>query len=203
MECLSFSPTFADWLLHYGSFMLFILLVLGIIALPIPDETLLIFAGVLVHDAKLNLLPTVTAAYLGSICGITLSYFLGKTAGHYLLHNYGHYLRLTPERLQRVELWFQKYGKWTLIMGYFVPGVRHFTGLATGMTGVNYKDFALYAYSGAITWASIFLAVGYFFGTYCLSLLNALEIGIDDILVIVVGGIFIYFTIKALKKTKK
>ena len=39
-----------QWISHYGYFGLFSLLMLGIVGLPVPDETLLTFAGYLVVE---------------------------------------------------------------------------------------------------------------------------------------------------------
>jgi len=59
---------------------------LGIIGLPIPDETILTFAGYLVSQNKLHLLPTVISSFLVSICGISISFIIGKTIGLRFLH---------------------------------------------------------------------------------------------------------------------
>jgi membrane protein DedA with SNARE-associated domain len=195
MECLPINETFSSWLIQYGSFVLFFLLLLGIIAFPIPDETLMVFAGVLIDDGKLYMIPTLIAAYAGSICGITLSYIVGRTVGHYFIHKYGSWVGITVERLAKAEAWFQKYGKWTLTFGYFIPGIRHFTGLASGMANVPYKDFALFAYSGAILWATTFLLVGFFFGNYCLAIFDNIEIGIEDFVIVAAIVVIIYLLI--------
>ena len=70
-----------QWVTANGPFAIFGLLVLGIFGLPVPDETLLTFAGVLISQGKLRLLPTITAAFLGSIVGISLSYVVGRVVG--------------------------------------------------------------------------------------------------------------------------
>ena len=77
------------WISEYGYFGLFSLLVLGIVGLPVPDETLLTFAGYLIFRGQLRLVPTMLAAFLGSACGITLSYTLGRLTGYFLIEKYG------------------------------------------------------------------------------------------------------------------
>ncbi len=203
MECLPINETFSAWLIHYGSFVLFILLLLGIIAFPIPDETLMIFAGFLIDEGKLYMVPTLIAAYAGSICGITLSYMVGRTVGSYFMHKYGSWIGLTVERLAKAEAWIQKYGKWTLTFGYFIPGIRHFTGIAIGTANVPYPDFALFAYSGAIIWASTFLMIGFFFGNYCLSIFDNIEIGIEDFVIVAAVIILIYLLMRFRNKNNK
>lgn len=201
MECIPLNETFSTWLIQYGSFVLFIFLVLGIIALPIPDETLMVFAGILMNNGKLHIGGTILAAYSGSILGISLSYLLGHTLGHYFTHNYGKWIGLTPERLKNVEEWLQKYGKWTLVFGYFIPGIRHFTGFATGMAYLPFNKFALFAYSGAVLWATTFLSIGYFFGNYCLTVFSRTVFDVEDILILTLGAIFLYILYRYQKKS--
>lgn len=159
-----FPEIFTLWLTQYGSFALFVLLALGIFALPIPDETLMLFAGVLMAHDKLSPVPTFMAAALGAMFGISISYFIGRTAGTFLIYRYGHWLRITEAKMQYVHNWFERIGKWALLIGYFIPGVRHLTGYAAGISQMNYRHFALFAYTGAAIWASIFLSLGYFVG---------------------------------------
>ena len=51
-----------NWIIQYSYPVLFALLMLGIVGLPLPDETLLTFAGYLVFVEELALLPTIGAA---------------------------------------------------------------------------------------------------------------------------------------------
>ncbi|MCE5293059.1 MAG: DedA family protein [Chlamydiales bacterium] len=165
MECIS-TETLSLWLLEYGGIALFFLLALEIIALPIPGEPLMILTGVLMSQGDLAITPTILAAYLGAAAGITVSYAIGRTAGSYLLVGYGPKIGITETRLAKVNGWFSRFGKWTLVIGYFVPGIRHFTGFTAGMTQLDLRQFMLFAYGGAFSWISIFLGLGYFFGDY-------------------------------------
>lgn len=154
------------WIVHYGYFGLFSLLVLGIVGLPVPDETLLTFAGYLVFKHKLHFPLTLASAFLGSICGITISFLLGKSLGFYLLHKYGPYFLITPDKLTKVHDWFCRTGRWSLAIGYFIPGVRHLTAYVAGATKLEYPIFARYAYLGGIVWSGSFIVLGYALGNH-------------------------------------
>jgi membrane protein DedA with SNARE-associated domain len=154
----------AHWVNHYGYTGIFFLLVLGIVGLPIPDETLLTFAGYLVFKHHLKLAPTFAAAFFGSACGITVSFGLGRSLGLFLVHHYGRLFRITPAQLERVHAWFDRFGTWTLLFGYFVPGVRHLTAVVAGTSKLHPIHFAIFAYSGALIWAATFIGVGFYFG---------------------------------------
>jgi len=137
---------------------------LGIAGVPVPDETLLTFAGYLVFKQKLTFLPTLATAFLGSSCGITVSYACGRGLGLHLVRKVGPLLRLKPEHLSQVQTWFARWGKYTLIIGYFVPGVRHVTAFVAGSSKLPLPVFALFAYSGALVWTSSLIGLGYLFG---------------------------------------
>jgi len=152
------------WISQYGYGALFGLLLLGIVGLPVPDETLLVFSGYLISRGRLQPAWTLTAGIVGSACGISLSYVIGRTAGLGLVTRYGKYIHLTPERLGAVHDWFARVGDWLLAIGYFIPGVRHFTALVAGALRLDYKTFAAFAYPGAAVWVATFLTLGYFLG---------------------------------------
>ena len=152
------------WIAQYGYLAIFSLLILGIVGLPVPDETLLTFTGYLVFAGHLSLPFAYLAAFSGSACGITVSYALGRWFGLALIHRYGRYLRIRPEHLDKAHAWFRRAGHWSLTFGYFIPGVRHFTAYAAGMSDLEAPQFCLFAYSGAALWAATFISLGYFLG---------------------------------------
>jgi membrane protein DedA with SNARE-associated domain len=152
------------WITEYGYLAIFLLLVFGIIGLPIPDETLLTFSGYLIYTGHLSFPLAYATALAGSGSGITISYWLGRTFGLKLIHRYGRYLRIREEHILKVHKWFEGVGHWGLTFGYFIPGVRHLTAYAAGMSEVEPHMFALFAYSGACIWIATFMSLGYFLG---------------------------------------
>jgi membrane protein DedA with SNARE-associated domain len=156
--------TMLGWVTQYGSISLFFLTMLGIVGLPIPDETLLVFSGYLIYTHTLNPVLTFSMAFLGSATGITVSYFLGRIYGLKLIHKYGRYVHLTEERFWKVHNWFERAGRWSLFFGYYIAGVRHLTAMVAGASALEYPVFAGFAYTGAFTWVLTFLSLGYFVG---------------------------------------
>lgn len=200
MDALADNSTLQIWLTQYGSLALFFLLTIGILALPVPEETLMVIAGVLMHHGELKIPHTIIAALMGSLCGITSSYILGRTAGHYLINRYGKWIGIGQTQIDKAHAWFERFGKWTLFIGYFIPGIRHFTGFSAGMTYLSYREFALFAYSGAVVWVTTFLSIGYFFGSYWFSVFEKIEIRIDDIMTVAILVGLIYLVIYLVRK---
>ncbi len=151
-------PWAEHFLAQYGYLAIFGLLMMGIVGPLIPDETILVVAGILVHRGTLVWPSALLAAFAGSLCGITLSYLLGRIGLPMVLR------RVPPKYLELVDDYFARYGAWTLFFGYFIVGVRHFTALAAGIAKMPFPRFTVYAYSGGCFWAAAFLALGYFVG---------------------------------------
>jgi membrane protein DedA with SNARE-associated domain len=152
------------WLSHYGYVGLFLLLLLGIVGLPVPDETLLVFSGYLISKGRLHPALTFVSGFCGSACGISISYLIGRAFGYRFVLRYGRYVHLSPKRIDDVNRWFHRMGHWLLTIGYYIPGGRHFTAFVAGMSNLDYRTFAAFAYPGAAIWVSSFLALGYFVG---------------------------------------
>lgn len=192
--------TVTHWIAAYGYLGLFSLLVVGIVGVPIPDETLLTFSGYLIYSGKFHWPATLATAYVGSSCGITLSYVLGYTFGWWLIRKVGKWVHITEERLEKVHDWFGRYGRWTLVFGYFIPGIRHAIAYVAGMSRMRYWSFALFAYSGAVIWGTTFLVLGYVMGPAWQEVLHWAERGHWVVLalagVIVVIALVVWFVRK-------
>ncbi len=153
-----------DWVVHHGYLGLYGLLAAGIIALPVPEDTLLILAGCLVAHGQWSLAPTWIAASAGCITGITVSYLLGRLAGQVFLNRLGERIGWTGWRRDRAQAWFNRFGKWSFFLSYFIPGIRHFAGLTAGASRLRFPGFALFAWSGAFVWSTTFLSLGRWVG---------------------------------------
>lgn len=152
------------WVAAHGYGALYLLLALGVIGLPIPDETLLVFTGYLISRGNLEAAPAFAAAVAGAWTGISGSYMLGRTLGVAAVHRFGKYIRLTEARLAYVNRWFDRIGHWMLVAGYYIAGVRHFTAVVAGMSRLRYPTFIAYAWAGGAMWVATFLTLGYFLG---------------------------------------
>ena len=184
-----------DWISRYGDAAIFLLLMLGIFGLPVPDETLLTFAGYLCFKGKLVLGPTLAAAFLGSVCGITVSYGLGRLLGFHAVRRLGPVLHLRPEHLAATQRWFEHWGKYVLIIGYFVPGVRHLTGIVAGASKLSPVVFARFAYSGALVWSSSFITLGYVVGEEWKHLSQQLQLVLVIVATMVLLGLAVAYLV--------
>ncbi|MFP3121557.1 DedA family protein [Ectobacillus funiculus] len=147
-------------LMHYGYLGLILALAGGVVGLPVPDEVLLTFVGYNVSRGHMTYFVALASGYAGAFLGITISYILGLKLGLPALRKWGPKLRITEDNIQRTHTLFDKYGPVVLVVGYYLPGVRHLSAYFAGISSMSVRKFCFYAYTGALLWVSLFITLG-------------------------------------------
>jgi len=155
-----------QWITGYGYYGIFFLLILGIIGLPVPDEWLLVISGYLAFKNVLGLFPTLAIAAIGSATGLTVSYLVGRFSSDYLVRRYGRWLSIDEAKILCAQQWFQNVGRWVLVIGPFIPGVRNLMGYVAGASRLRMDIFIRFAYLGALISSTTFVMFGYFAGRH-------------------------------------
>ncbi len=149
-----------SYIAQYGYLAMFGLLALGFMGIPVPDETLVVTFGGLTAEGHFVFWIALLMTFLGSMTGMILSYTLGRVVGTPLLHKFGKWIFITPSRLETTERWFARYGNWSVLFGYFVPGLRQLTSYLSGVYRLPIHVYLIYASIGAAIWCSVFMALG-------------------------------------------
>jgi membrane protein DedA with SNARE-associated domain len=149
---------------HYGCLAIFTLLMPGIFGIPVSDELMLTLAGYLVSRGQLSLAPTILAASLGVIAGLSLNYVVGRTVGASLFERCKFIYRPGFAKLNGLKDRFNHRGGWVLFFGYFLPGVRHWVSIGAGISKFPSAPFALFTYSSSLIWPAFYVLLGYFLG---------------------------------------
>ena len=148
---------------NYGYAAVFIILVLGLFSLPIPDEVMVLFVGYFTKIGLLHYSFSLIAVFSGSLLGMLISYGLGKRIGSPLLDWLCKWLGLSKKWRKKTEHWIHKYGASAIIVSYFVPGMRHVAGVFCGISHMPIKTYTLYVGTSALLWSLLFLTIGRIF----------------------------------------
>ena len=148
---------------QYGYLVVFFGVMLESVGIPLPGETILIAAGLLVHQGSLDPDETIVSGILGTIIGNQLGYWAGRQGGRPVVRQWGHYLGVTHERLQRVEGFFTRHGGKAVFLARFVPGLRAFGALVAGIGRMHWWTFLFYNVLVGTVWATASILVGYLF----------------------------------------
>lgn len=127
---------------------------------PVPGELVLLFAGSLVANGDLSMVPAVIAAASGALLSDSGWYLAGRLGSKRLVQLYCRVSFGSTACLARTERNLGRFGPRSLIYARFIPGFRTFAAPMAGMSGVPYRWFALYDGIGALLWAALGIWTG-------------------------------------------
>jgi membrane protein DedA with SNARE-associated domain len=154
-----------DLISRYGYLIVFFGVMAESTGVPLPGETILISAGILVQRGSLDLGDAIFFGILGAILGDQIGYWAGREGGRPFILRYGRYVLITPERLERAEAFFARHGGKAVFMARFFSGLRVFGALVAGMSRMPWGTFILYNGLGSAIWVPAAFLVGYFLGS--------------------------------------
>src|ERR671915_1981893 len=133
------------------------------VGLVVPGETAVVVGGVVAERGGVELVPLIGLVWLAAATGDLISFLLGRRLGRPFLERHGPRLRLGPERLARVDRFYDRHGGQAVLLGRFPGLVRAVSPFVAGASGLALKRFVLWSAAGALLWAATFTLVGYGF----------------------------------------
>ena len=134
---------------HWGYAAIFVVVVLGNVGLPVPEETILALAGYLVWRGKLRLSLVLVVGIVSAVVGDNIGYWLGRRYGQIALPRYARWVLGHPERLETMKAFVARRGPVAVFVARFVPGVRFTAGPLAGALGLPFSSFLLANVAGA------------------------------------------------------
>ncbi len=161
----------AGWIIALGPIWVYTPLFLiifcetGLVFTPfLPGDSLLFAAGVFCADGGgLNIWAALIIFSVAAILGNTSNYWIGRGFGHAIIDS-GKVKSLTPERIEKVHGFFEKWGALAIVITRFFPIIRTFAPFIAGTSNMNFAKFTVFNALGGVLWVSIFTLLGYFFG---------------------------------------
>jgi membrane protein DedA with SNARE-associated domain/membrane-associated phospholipid phosphatase len=133
------------------------------VGLVAPGETVVIAGGVIAGEGTISLLPLIAIVWICAILGDTTSFYIGRRLGRAFLEKHGPRVKITPDRLEQVEGYFDRHGGKTILIGRFIGLVRALAPFIAGSSGLSYRRFIPYSIIGTGLWATIFCTLGFIF----------------------------------------
>lgn len=184
---------------------IFIMMMIESSFIPFPSEVAMIPAGYLSSLGRMNLYIAFLAGTLGAMTWASINYllwrYLWKPVITSLIHRYGKYILLNEKHYIQSELYFEKHGGITTLIGRFIPAVRQLISIPAGIFKMNFWKFLFYTTLWAGTWNAILLGIGYIAGKND-DLIRKLTSEVMWILLLVLWSIIIIY-VQYVKKHKK
>ncbi len=142
----------------FGPFLLLLLCGLG---LPVPEDIILVAAGVLSAQYHLSWVAVSALMYLGILLGDSIIFFVGKYFNDRVYDNKFISRLVSPERKEKVRAAFEKYGQGVLFVGRFLPGLRAPIFFTAGSLKYSYAKFVFWDGLAALVSAPFFVYFGH------------------------------------------
>ena len=158
-------PDFGQLIGHWGYLAIFVLVILGNMGIPLPEETVLILAGYLVWQGDLRLSLVLAVGIVSAVVGDNIGYWIGREYGQGAIERYGHWvLGNAAGRLESMRGFVTRYGSLGVFVARFLPGLRFMAGPLAGATGLRPLRFVVANLCGAALYVPLSVAIGYAVG---------------------------------------
>lgn len=138
----------------------------GVVICPfLPGDSLLFLSGSIAAMSAHSLNPVILIGLLAiaAILGDGLNFEIGKHFGHQLTKpKWQRWVK--PQYLKDASTFFEKHGSWAIFLGRFMPLIRTLIPFTAGISRMPYRRFAWFNVLGGISWVSVAVLAGYFFG---------------------------------------
>jgi membrane protein DedA with SNARE-associated domain len=175
------SSSFTSQVASHGAYAVFVLMAIDAV-FPAASELVMLYAGavaagvfssahnVSVFGAKIGFgagafVVMALAGTLGYLVGAIIGWWIGLRGGRRLLERRGRWLHLGPERLERAERWFDRFGNVGVLIGRLTPLVRSFVSIPAGVFKMRLAPYTVLTLIGSAIWAFAIAGAGYGLGS--------------------------------------
>jgi membrane protein DedA with SNARE-associated domain len=198
------STTFIN---HFPYLGILLLLILGEIGFPFPEDATLILSGFLTAHDVIKPLPAFSVVYLGLLITDFSLYVVGKKYGRSIVEHKRFRKIISPDRLSKLEEKFEKWGGLVIFFGRHVWGLRAQIFLVAGVMKMSAIKFLMADGIAAFFTIALWGGIGYLGGNSLQVLRKDVtrieHVGVVVLVLLLFGGIiFRYFRSNRKSKTK-
>ncbi len=181
MLLASVSSSFTSQVASHGAYAVFGLMAIDAV-FPAFSELVMLYAGavaagvfpaahsVSIFGAKIGFgggafVVMALAGTLGYLAGGIVGWGIGRFGGRPLLERHGRWLHVTPDRLDRAERWFERWGSLGVLVGRVTPIVRSFVSIPAGALEMPLATYTVLTLVGSAIWAFAIAGIGYALGS--------------------------------------
>ncbi len=188
---------------HFPYIGLFLLLLLGGVGLPIPEDTTLILCGFLISSLVIKPIPAVLTVYAGLLLSDLSLHFFGRKYGRQIVSHKRFRKWISPERLSLLEGKFNRRGVLIILLGRHLVGLRAQIFLVSGVLRMPTLKFLLADGISSVFTMGIMVGAGYLGG-------NSLRILRRDVtrlehvgILLLIAALAVYLAFRYFKTLKK
>lgn len=148
------------WVLHGGYVGIIVLMAMESSIFPVPSEIVIPPAAFLAAQGHLSFTGVILAGTLGSYLGAAITYWVSLLVGRPVVQRFGKYFFIPPEKLERAEIWLQRYEAGGVFFARLLPVIRHLISIPAGIVRMNFWVFSLVTIVGSALWCTVLAYLG-------------------------------------------
>ncbi len=182
---------------------LFLLLVLGCLGLPFPEDATLILCGFLISSEVIKLVPALIVVYSGVLLTDVAMYSFGRKYGRRIVTHPRFHRVISPERLSWLEKKFNKGGIFFILIGRHFVGLRGQIFIAAGVMRMALAKFLIAdAFSSMVTIA-VMVAIGYGGGSSFQAIRTGMTRVEHVVIFVLFAALVIYLLVQYVKYSRR
>ena len=196
-------PDIGPLLGHSGYLAIFLIVVLGNVGVPVPEETTLVLAGYLAWRGELRFPLVLAVGIVSAVVGDNVGYWIGRGYGGGVLDRLRRLTRVSPERFMWMQRFVIRYGLLAVFLARFITGLRFAAGPLAGALGLRVRSFVVGNVLGALVFVPLVVGAGYAIG---LGLGDYVERGrriLGEAAYILLGGAVLVVAVVALVRIRR
>ena len=130
---------------------------------PSPSDFVVVVGGSLIATGIIDFIPTLILTSLGTVIGFMVLFYIGSTVDKKVIHS-GKFKYIPVDAIEKVEIWFKKYGYGIILANRFMPGTRAVISFFAGLSHLDVKKTIILSTISAFAWNTLILYLGYLFG---------------------------------------
>ena len=147
--------TWLGWVENWGYLGVIILMAMESSIIPVPSEVVMPPAAFLAAQGKLSLWGVILAGTFGSWLGSAITYAISRWLGRPFVLKFGKYFFISPEKLERAEVFMQRYEAGGIFFARLLPVVRHLISIPAGIVRMPFGKFSAMTIIGSFIWCAI------------------------------------------------
>lgn len=166
-----------------------LLMAVQTIAIPLPSEIIVPFAGYLAFTGRFNIWFIAISGATGSCVGASIAYWIGFKGGRPLVEKYGRVILISRHDLDIADKFFSRHGSKAAFFGMTLPVFRSFIAFPAGISRLPLKKFLPYVFLGSFIWSLLLAFLGMKLGESWLSLRDKFHnMDLLIVLIIIIGA---------------
>jgi len=137
-----------------------LLLICGL-GLPMPEEFPLFYSGYLAYRGVISIEVAIAWCLFAILAGDSLLFGLGYSLGQKILDWPWFKKIFPPDSVEKVNVYFRRYGSGVVFVARFLPGLRGPVFLMTGVLRMRYRNFLLFDGLASLISAPFLIWVAY------------------------------------------